>query len=231
MVRPFLLGGLMGNIMRACFRLSVIKGSSHQLPYFCVLFNWPGWHRLGMRRPKINFTFIMNLLDRFKKISAFVFDMDGVLTDGAVYVFNDGEQVRKMHIRDGFALQLAVKKGYRVAVVSGGRSEGAVDRLNKLGVTDVFMNVLDKKSVLLQYMADNGISKDEALFMGDDIPDYEAMKESGLSCAPSDAAQEIKKAADYITTSEGGMGCVREVIEKTLKLNGHWEIITDVASR
>ncbi|HRE49999.1 MAG TPA: HAD hydrolase family protein [Flavitalea sp.] len=173
----------------------------------------------------------MNILDQFKKIRAFVFDMDGVLTDGTVYVFDSGEQVRRMSIRDGFALQLAVKKGYRVAVISGGHSSGAASRLNKLGITDVFMDVKDKRSVLLQYMSDHGFSRDEVLFMGDDIPDHAAMKESDLSCAPADAAPEIKKIAGYIAIASGGMGCAREVIEKTLKLNGCWELETDTASR
>jgi len=173
----------------------------------------------------------MNLLDQFKKIRAFVFDMDGVLTDGTVYVFDNGEQVRRMNIRDGYALQLAVKKGYRVAVISGGYSAGALSRLNKLGITDAFMNVTDKRSVLLQYMADHGLSRSEVLFMGDDIPDHAAMKESDLPCSPPDAAPEIRKSAAYVTIAPAGMGCAREVIEKTLKLNGRWELETDTASR
>ena len=173
----------------------------------------------------------MSILNQFRAITTFVFDVDGVLTDGNVYAFASGEQVRKMNTRDGFALQLAIKKGYRVAVISGGHSEGVASRLNKLGVQDIFMNVHDKQSVLLQYMADQAVTMKEVLFMGDDIPDYAAMKEAGLPCAPSDAAPEIKMAAKYICFTGGGAGCAREVIEKTLKLNDHWELFTDVASR
>ena len=173
----------------------------------------------------------MSILDKFREITAFVFDMDGVLTDGTVYAFANGEQVRRMHTRDGYALQFAVKKGYRVAVISGSYSEGAEARLHKLGITDIFMNVHNKRSALLQYMADKAITKSEVLFMGDDIPDYMAMKESGLPCAPLDAAPEIKKVAVFISTFNGGMGCVRDVIEKTLKLNGAWELATHVASK
>ena len=173
----------------------------------------------------------MSLLDRFKSITTFVLDVDGVLTDGTVYVFENGEQVRRMSIRDGFALQLAVKKGYRVLVISGGNSPAVVLRLKKLGITDIFMNVLDKRSAIVQYMNDHHLVREKVLFMGDDIPDYIAMKQAGLACAPSDAAQEIKSVAAYITEARGGKGCVREVIEKVLKLNGHWELETEVPSR
>jgi 3-deoxy-D-manno-octulosonate 8-phosphate phosphatase (KDO 8-P phosphatase) len=173
----------------------------------------------------------MSLIDQFKKITTFVFDVDGVLTDGTIYVFDDGEQVRRMSIKDGFSLQLAVKKKYRILVVSGGNSQAVVSRLKKLGITDIFMNIVDKKAVMLQYINDHHVDIENVLFMGDDIPDYIAMNEAGLSCAPADAAPEIKKAAAYICSEKGGSGCVREVIEKVLKLNGHWELETDVASR
>jgi 3-deoxy-D-manno-octulosonate 8-phosphate phosphatase (KDO 8-P phosphatase) len=173
----------------------------------------------------------MSLLDRFKQITTFVLDVDGVLTDGTIYVFENGEQVRRMNIRDGFALQLAVKKGYRVLVISGGNSPAVTTRLKKLGITDIFMNVLDKRSALLQYRSDHGITKEQLLFMGDDIPDYQAMLEAGLPCAPANAAHEVRKVAAYICQADGGAGCVREVIEKVLKVNDHWELDTDVASR
>lgn len=158
-------------------------------------------------------------------------DVDGVLTDGTIYVFEDGEQVRRMNIRDGFALQLAVKRGYRILVISGSNSPAVITRLKRLGITDIFMNVLDKRAAILQYMADHHLKKEEVLFMGDDVPDYMAMQTAGLSCAPSDAALEIRKVAVYICNAAGGQGCVREVIEKVLKLNDHWELETDVASR
>lgn len=174
----------------------------------------------------------MSLLDdRFKKITTFILDVDGVLTDGTIYVFDNGEQVRRMNIRDGFALQLAVKKGYRILVISGGNSPAVVTRLKKLGITDIFMSVLDKRRAIIQYRNDHSIAKEQVLFIGDDIPDYAAMLEAGLPCAPADAAHEIRKAAAYICASEGGKGCVRELIERVLKLNDHWELDTDIASR
>lgn len=173
----------------------------------------------------------MNLIDQFRRVTTFVLDVDGVMTDGLVHVFEDGQQVRGMSTRDGFALQLAVKKGYRVAVISGGVSKAVTMRLNKLGVIDVYMDVHDKRSVLLQYLNDHQLQPDEVLYMGDDIPDYLPMKEVGLPCAPADAVPEIKNIAHYIAAQRGGRGCVREVIEKVLKLNHHWDLGTGIASK
>jgi 3-deoxy-D-manno-octulosonate 8-phosphate phosphatase (KDO 8-P phosphatase) len=173
----------------------------------------------------------MNILPSFKLITTFVFDIDGVLTDGTVFVFDNGEQVRRMNIKDGYALQLAVKKGYRVIAISGADSEAAKQRLHKLSITDVFTKVGNKKEKLLDYMKEHQLKQEEVLFMGDDIPDYEVMKNIGLSCAPSDAAPEIKHIARYISPCKGGEGCVRDVIEKVLKLNGHWQMDASIASR
>jgi 3-deoxy-D-manno-octulosonate 8-phosphate phosphatase (KDO 8-P phosphatase) len=172
----------------------------------------------------------MSILDQFKQVKTFVFDVDGVLTDGTLLVF-ENEFIRRMHIKDGFALQLAVKKGYRVAVISGSNSGPVTARLNKLGVQDVFMQVTHKKEKLSEYIQQHGLSWKETLFMGDDIPDYEVMQLVGMPCAPADAVAEIKGIAKYISTVPGGMGCVRDVIEKVLKLNDHWELSTDTASR
>lgn len=173
----------------------------------------------------------MSILDQFRKITTFVFDVDGVLTDGTLFVFDDGQFVRRMNIKDGFALQLAVKKGYRVAIISGGASDAVTKRLNRLGIPDVFMQVTDKKGKLTEYVQQHNLEWGKILFMGDDIPDYEVMKQVGLPCAPADAATEIKQIAKHISLLPGGQGCAREVIEKVLKLNNHWELHTDVASK
>jgi 3-deoxy-D-manno-octulosonate 8-phosphate phosphatase (KDO 8-P phosphatase) len=173
----------------------------------------------------------MNILDQFKQITTFVFDVDGVLTDGTLFVFDDGQFVRRMNIKDGYALQLAVKKGYRVAVISGGASDAVTNRLNRLGIHDVFMQVTDKKGKLTEYVQQHNLNWSEILFMGDDIPDYAVMKQVALPCAPADAATEIKQIAKYISLLPGGQGCAREVIEKVLKLNNQWELYTDVASK
>lgn len=173
----------------------------------------------------------MSLFDRLREIKIFVFDVDGVLTDGTLYVFDNGEQVRRMSIKDGYALQLAVKKGYRIIIVSGSYSDAVISRLNKLGITEVFMKVTDKKekieALLKQYEAD----WKSVLFMGDDIPDYAVMRSAGFACAPADAAPEIKQAAHYISPLTGGAGCVREMIEKVMKLHGQWELDTHIPSK
>jgi len=173
----------------------------------------------------------MNILTAFKKITTFVFDIDGVLTDGTVLVMPNGLQARRMHIRDGFALQMALKNGYRVKVISGGNSPEVLDRLTKLGVTDVSMSVLDKGAMLQEWMKCEGLKKEEVLFMGDDLPDLPALKVAGLPACPADAADEVKKAVVYISPLSGGNACVREVIEKVLRINGHWEYRLDVTSR
>ncbi len=173
----------------------------------------------------------MSLPNSFKDISTFVLDVDGVLTDGTVTVFDNGEQVRRMSIKDGYALQLAVKKGYHILVLSGGNSPAVMKRLNKLGIDDIHMGVLDKRSFLLDYMERRNLAVGQVLYMGDDIPDIGAMAESGLPCAPADAVEEVKKIARYIAGHAGGQGCVREVIELTLKLNGHWDTDSGVASQ
>lgn len=167
----------------------------------------------------------------FNSITAFIFDVDGVLTDGTVLVLENGLQARRMSIRDGFALQLAVKTGYRVIIVSGSSPSPVVDRLNKLGVTEVHMGVLDKKSFIEAYAVKHGLKKEELLYMGDDLPDLPAMQAVGLSSCPADAAPEIKESVQYISPVNGGAGCVRDVIEIVLKSHDRWKYHPDVASR
>jgi 3-deoxy-D-manno-octulosonate 8-phosphate phosphatase (KDO 8-P phosphatase) len=173
----------------------------------------------------------MSVLEKFKSIRTFVFDVDGVMTDGSVHVFETGEQVRRMSTRDGYSLQLAIKNGYRVVVISGGLSEGVRQRLLFLGIRDIFLDIHDKVAVLQQYARDHGLDEKDMLYMGDDIPDYHPMQFVGLACAPADAAPEIRHIAAYISSFNGGQGCVRDVIEKVLKLNGHWEFNLSVASK
>ena len=169
----------------------------------------------------------MNILSRFKAIKTFVFDIDGVLTDGKLLILKDGQMARSMNIKDGYALQLAVKKGYRIVIISGGTSEEAKERLQRLKVTDVFMQVGNKQQFLTEYVNKNNLSWSEILFMGDDIPDYNCMLLAELACCPADAAPEIKLVSKYISVYEGGEGCVRDVIEKVLKLNGNWDLDTE----
>ncbi len=172
----------------------------------------------------------MNILFEFRNVRTFIFDIDGVLTDGNLQVYLDGQWVRKMNIKDGYALQLAIKSGYRVVVISGSENIGVESRLRKLGIDDVFMKVTDKRSFLQSFLSEEKLISAGTLYMGDDIPDYECMKLAGLPCCPSDAAVEIKKICSYISPFKGGDGCVRDVIEKTLKLNDHWPLDTNVPS-
>lgn len=173
----------------------------------------------------------MNVLEKFKSIKTFVFDVDGVLTDGTLLILNDGQMARQMNIKDGYALQLAVKKGYRVVIISGGTSDAVKERLQKLGVKDCFLKIDNKKEKLVEYVAEHELNWDEILFMGDDMPDYIPMQLTGLPCCPADAVAEIKQISHYISPIEGGKGCARDVIEKVLKLNDHWDLDTTVPSR
>ncbi len=166
----------------------------------------------------------MNLLERFSQIKTFVFDMDGVLTDGSLIILPGNEYIRTMNIKDGYALQLAVKKGYNVVVISGSISKPSAERLEYLGVRNVFMKVKDKEEVLAQFLLSNHLKWEETLFMGDDIPDLEVMKLVGLAACPADAVPEVKAISTFISSINGGKGCVREVIEKVLKLKNDWVV-------
>jgi 3-deoxy-D-manno-octulosonate 8-phosphate phosphatase (KDO 8-P phosphatase) len=163
-----------------------------------------------------------NYKELLKKINTFVFDFDGVLTEGIVFLTNDGEPLRSANVRDGYALQLAVKKGYRIAVISGGKSPSMHNRLYSLGIRDIFLGVEHKAEVFEKYIADNNISPEEVVFMGDDIPDYHVMQLVAMPACPADAAEEIRSISKYISHYDGGKGCVRDIIEQVLKLQDNW---------
>jgi len=173
----------------------------------------------------------MSLLDQFKRIRSFVFDIDGVLTDSTVLLLENGLQARRMNIKDGLALQLALRHGYRVLIVSGAHSEPVVQRLEYLGIKEIFTAIKDKGVFLEEYAAKNGLELQEMLFMGDDLPDLPALSVAGLSCAPADAVPEVREAVQYRSPLGGGMGCVRDVIEKVLRQNGHWHYESGLRSR
>lgn len=173
----------------------------------------------------------MSFLHSFSAIDTFVFDVDGVLTDGMVIPMADGSMLRRMNVKDGYALQLAVKRGYRVIAISGAISDEVKARLKKLGVQSIYMGIENKLQCLQMLIEKNNLSREKILFMGDDIPDIELMKYAGFACCPNDAVSEIKNLAHYISPLNGGMGCVREVIEKTMKIQGNWTNDTTVKSR
>jgi len=168
---------------------------------------------------------------RFQSIRHFVFDIDGVLTDGTVLVLPDGEQVRRMSIKDGFALQLAHHLGYHILVISGSARSSVESRLHKLGITDVHFSVTDKAAFLLAKIQALGWDPARTLYMGDDLPDLPAMSLIGLPSCPHDAAPELQSMSAYISPLNGGMGCVRDVIEQVLRLNGQWKLQSGITSR
>ena len=172
----------------------------------------------------------MELLETFKTINTFVFDVDGVLTDGTVTVFPDGLLIRNMNIKDGYALQLAVKMGYHVVIISGGKSHEVAERLRKLGVVNIFMEVHNKAEMLSEYLITHELNWRDVLYMGDDIPDFEVMTKVGLACCPNDAVSEIQQISRYISPLNGGRGCGRDVIETVLKLRGDWGIDVSIPS-
>ena len=172
----------------------------------------------------------MHILSRFKLIKTFIFDVDGVLTDGSLLIDDQNNWLRKMNIRDGYALQLAVKSGFQIMVISGSDSPPVKDRLERLGISEVFMKISHKEKFLKELISRKEISLNETLYMGDDIPDYACMKIAGLAACPADAAFEIKEISSYISTFKGGEGCVRDVIEKVLKLNNKWFLETNIPS-
>ena len=159
----------------------------------------------------------------FKSAMAVVLDMDGVLTDGSLMITENGEQLRAMNIRDGHGLKQAVLNGLVVAVISGSTSKGVTKRLHRLGVREIFMGVKDKSRELKKLVRKRKLDLSKTIYMGDDVPDLDAMKLCGIPCAPNDAIPEILSIAKYISPFSGGQGCVRDVLEKVLKLQGKWE--------
>lgn len=163
-----------------------------------------------------------SFLHKLKDITTFIFDVDGVLTDGSVYVMENGEQARQFNIKDGYAIQLAVKCGYNICAISGSRSKISIHRLNSLGVNDVYVGANTKSENFRMYLEAKHVGPASVLFMGDDIPDLEVMKSAGLAVCPADAAEEVKAISAYISPFKGGSGAVRDVIEKVLKVHGKW---------
>ncbi|MFL5753921.1 MAG: KdsC family phosphatase [Bacteroidia bacterium] len=165
-----------------------------------------------------------NFKSRLKKITTIIFDVDGVLTDGKVFFLMGQSPVRNMYTKDAFALQAAVKKGYRIAIITGGSSEIIRESLAGLGIQDIFMKQSDKLACYKEYIYSNNLSDEEVMFVGDDLPDWEVMKRVGIAACPKDSAHEIKEISIYISDKKGGEGCARDVIEQVMRVRGDWEI-------
>jgi len=156
------------------------------------------------------------------QIKTFIFDVDGVLTNGQITITPNGELTRQMNIKDGYALKKALHSDLRICIISGGTNEGVRKRLNLLGIEDVFLGIHDKVSILESYVEKNNLDPKNIAYMGDDIPDLQPMKKVGLPCCPQDAAPEIKEISLYVSHKKGGEGCVRDILEQTLKVQNKW---------
>jgi len=163
-----------------------------------------------------------NFKEELKKVKAFAFDVDGVLANPEVYLHPNGELMRSMNTKDGYALQHAVKRGYPIAIITGGKTDSVGDRFRGLGITDIYLGSSFKIDDFDDYLFKYNLQAEDVLYMGDDLPDYEVLKKAGVPCCPADAVEEIKSVAHYISPYAGGKGCARDVIEQVLRLHGRW---------
>lgn len=163
-----------------------------------------------------------NFKEDLVSIKAFVFDIDGVLSLQTISLNAFGVPNRTVNLRDGYALQLAVKKGYHIGIISGSNSKEYLKRLKILGITHIYLNSRSKLEDYIHFRKKFNLNDSEIIFMGDDIPDFEVMKVAGVPVCPSDADSEIKQVSSYISDKKGGEGCVRDVIEQVLRLHNNW---------
>jgi 3-deoxy-D-manno-octulosonate 8-phosphate phosphatase (KDO 8-P phosphatase) len=164
----------------------------------------------------------MNFKEKLKDVKAFAFDVDGVLSSDNIYLHPAGEIMRTMNIKDGYALQYAVKKSYPVAIITGGNSEAVLNRFKNLGITDVYLKARDKREALDDFVQKYDLKYSDILYMGDDIPDINILKLVGIPTCPLDAAEEVKRCCIYISDNKGGEGCARDVLEQVLRLHNEW---------
>lgn len=162
------------------------------------------------------------VFDKFAKIDTLIFDVDGVWTDSSLLVTEKGELLRTMNTRDGYAGRRAVLAGYKVYIITGGNSVGVKDRLEKLGVTAVYLSARNKMDIFNDLVAKKEVNPETSLYVGDDLPDCKVLKAVCLSCCPADAATEILEECDYISPYDGGKGCVRDIVERVMRSQGKW---------
>ena len=164
----------------------------------------------------------LNFKQRLNKIKAFVFDIDGVLTNGKINFQSDNSPSRSFHAKDGFALQRAIQEGFIVTIISAAKDENLNTRFKALGLQEVYLGSLNKEETFIEFTTVYNLQNDEVLYMGDDLPDLLAMRRAGIPCCPNDAASEIREMSVYVSPFKGGEGCVRDVIEQVLRLNQKW---------
>ncbi len=160
--------------------------------------------------------------ERLPNITTLMFDVDGVLTDGTVGILPDGQLVRNMSSRDGYALQYAIKKGFRIVIITGGNSMAVSEVLQRLGVRHIFLESKNKAQVFDNFVSTHKLKTEEILYMGDDIPDHQVLSRVGVATCPADACEEIRSMCHYVSPKNGGKGCARDVIEQTLRVQGKW---------
>jgi 3-deoxy-D-manno-octulosonate 8-phosphate phosphatase (KDO 8-P phosphatase) len=168
-----------------------------------------------------------NYKTKLPNIKAFAFDVDGVFTDGSVLVTENGDFLRSHNAKDGYALKTAIDKGFPVAIITGGAANSIKIRFDALGIKDIYLSTLNKGPAFKDFCSRHNLRPTEVLYMGDDIPDLDILDICGLPCCPSDAVNEVKEASEYISIHSGGKGCVRDIIEQTLKVQGKWRIETN----
>lgn len=165
------------------------------------------------------------------KVSAFIFDVDGVLSNECIVIDSSGEMLRTANTKDGYAIQYAIKKGYPVAIITGGVSNAVEKRYRGLGVEDIYMGSKNKIKDFKDFIEKHDLNPEHILYMGDDLPDYEVMKRIGIPTCPSNAVEQIKAISNYISDKEGGYGCVRDVVEQVLRAHSKWlETDTNIQS-
>ena len=163
-----------------------------------------------------------NFKEDIVRVKAFVFDVDGVMTDGGIIPTPDGDFIRRYYAKDGYAVAHAIREGYKICVISGGRGEMLRRRLEMLGVERMYLNCMDKIAAIREFMSDEALEPDEVIYMGDDIPDLECMREVGIPVCPADACMEVIEASRYVSEYDGGHGAVRDIVEQVLRVQGRW---------
>ena len=163
-----------------------------------------------------------NFKEEIARVKAFVFDVDGVMTDGGIIPTPDGDFIRRYYAKDGYAMAYAIREGYKICVISGGRGEMLRRRLEMLGVERMYLNCMDKIMAIKEFMSDNGLAAEEVIYMGDDIPDLECMRVVGIPVCPADACMEVIEASRYVSEYNGGYGAVRDIVEQVLRVQGRW---------
>ena len=163
-----------------------------------------------------------NFKEDIARVKAFVFDVDGVMTDGGIIPTPDGDFIRRYYAKDGYAMAYAIREGYKICVISGGRGEMLRRRLEMLGVERMYLNCMDKITAIKEFMADYDLVAEEVIYMGDDIPDLECMRLVGIPVCPADACMEVIEASRYVSEYNGGYGAVRDIVEQVLRVQGRW---------